>query len=153
MPSGRVHAVITLAAAGLTYAWGTARGESPVMAAAAAAGCAVGVILTPDLDIKGTRADKIIRNETGLIPAILWGLLWNPYSSLIPHRSWLSHGPIIGTAIRIIYIAVPLFIIGILPRPTAALARIIGGLVISDNLHIGADFIITGIQKHGKSNK
>lgn len=147
MPSGRVHAVITIAAAGLTYAWGTNSGETPVLAAAAAFGCAAGVFLTPDLDIKGTRADRIIRTQAGLIPTIAWGLLWNPYSALIPHRSWLSHGPLIGTALRLLYIAVPMGILGIVPRSGPILARCITGLVISDNLHIGADFLITGVKK------
>jgi len=147
MPSGRIHAVITIAAAGLTYAWGTGSGETPALAAAAATGCAAGVLLTPDLDIKGTRADRIVRTEAGILPAIIWGLFWNPYSTLIPHRSWLSHGPLIGTALRLIYMAVPLYILGIMPRPGPMLARIIAGLVISDNLHIGADFLLTGIKK------
>lgn len=147
MPNGRVHAVITIAAAGLTYAWGTSSGETPVLAAAAATGCAAGALLTPDLDIKGTRADRIVRTEAGILPAIIWGLFWNPYSTLIPHRSWLSHGPLIGTALRLIYMAVPLYILGIMPRPGPMLARIIAGLIISDNLHIGADFLLTGIKK------
>lgn len=147
MPSGKVHAAVTIAAAGLTYAWGTSSGETPVLAAAAAMGCAAGVLLTPDLDIKGTRADRIIRTEAGLILAIIWGLLWNPYSTLIPHRSWLSHGLLIGTALRLLYMAVPLCILGIMPRPGPTLARVITGLVISDNLHIGADFLVTGIKK------
>ncbi len=31
--------------------------------------------------------------------------LWLPYQKLIPHRSWLSHGLIIGPALRIAYFA------------------------------------------------
>src|SRR5262245_9751584 len=35
-----------------------------------------------------------------------WGplnLLWKPYQAALPHRSVLSHGPILGTIIRIVY--------------------------------------------------
>lgn len=148
MPSGEIHAGITLATAGLTYTYAVVlSGEPPVLAVATAVGCALGIILTPDLDVKGTRADRIVRESAGFFPAVVWGLLWNPYSALIPHRSLISHGPIIGTVIRLLYIAVPLALLGILPRPGPILNRMIVGLFLSDNLHIGADFLVTGIKE------
>ncbi len=152
MPSGLIHAEVTLAAAGLTYAWGINSGETPVAAAATAFGCAAGILLTPDLDVIGTRADRIVRDELGLFLAIIWGLLWYPYSRLIPHRHWISHSPIIGTMIRLIYMAIPLWIIGILAWPGPLMVRAIGGLVISDNLHVGLDFIVTGIKEWGNED-
>ncbi len=54
-----------------------------------------GLWLSPDLD---TTSNSLKR----------WGLIkiiWWPYRKLIPHRSILSHGPLIGTSIRIIYLA------------------------------------------------
>jgi len=146
MPSGETHAVITLATASLTYTLAVNSGEPPTLAVLTALGCSLGVILSPDLDIKGTRADKIVRRGMGLIPTVIWGLIWNPYSYFIPHRSIISHGLIIGTVIRLLYIAVPLALLGILPRPGPVLNRMILGLFISDNLHIGADYFVTGIK-------
>jgi len=147
MPSGEIHAGITLATAGLTYTYAVNSGEPPMLAVATAVGCALGIVLTPDLDVRGTRADRIVRESVGFIPAVIWGVLWNPYSALIPHRSILSHGLIIGTVIRLLYIAVPLALLGILPRPGPILNRMIVGLFLSDNLHIGADFLVTGIKE------
>lgn len=152
MPNGEVHAGITLAAASLIYIWGMKSGEAPVLAAAAAVGTAAGVLVNPDLDVEGTRADRIVRG-LGLAPAIIWGVLWRPYSRLIPHRSMLSHGPVIGTALRLVYMAAPFWLLGILPQMTPGLARAIMGLVIADNLHIGLDFIITGVEKNAERNQ
>ena len=40
-------------------------------------------------------------------PLKRWGILqglWWPYRKLIPHRSLFSHGPLIGTALRLAYL-------------------------------------------------
>jgi len=96
MPSGRVHDRITgtlspLAAVGVGL-WGQ-RWE---LATLAALGVLVsGFFLSPDLDVRSR-------------PYRRWGWLagvWWPYQKLIPHRSWLSHGPLIGTALRLGYLA------------------------------------------------
>ena len=53
-----------------------------------------GFYLSPDLDTESR-------------PSKRWGLfkyLWLPYRKLIKHRSFLSHGPLIGTSLRIIYL-------------------------------------------------
>lgn len=53
-----------------------------------------GLWLSPDLD-------------TNSKPLKRWGLLqgvWWPYRKLIPHRSLFSHGPLIGTALRLAYL-------------------------------------------------
>ncbi len=53
-----------------------------------------GLWLSPDLD---THSNSLKR----------WGILqfiWWPYRKFIPHRSLWSHGPFIGTSIRIVYI-------------------------------------------------
>ena len=54
-----------------------------------------GYWLSPDLDIKSR-------------PFLRWGVLkiiWLPYQRLIPHRSPLSHAPVLGSAIRLLYLA------------------------------------------------
>ena len=53
-----------------------------------------GLWLSPDLDTLSK-------------PLKRWGIikfLWWPYRKLIPHRSILSHGPFIGTTIRLCYL-------------------------------------------------
>lgn len=55
-----------------------------------------GLWLSPDLD-------------TNSKPLKRWGflkILWIPYRKLIPHRSLLSHGFLIGTSLRVIYLLV-----------------------------------------------
>ena len=53
-----------------------------------------GLWLSPDLDTKSLALKR-------------WGFfqgIWWPYRKIIPHRSLFSHGPIIGTTIRIFYL-------------------------------------------------
>lgn len=55
-----------------------------------------GLMLSPDLDLRSR-------------PYKRWGLLrwlWIPYQRLIPrHRHWLSHGVIVGSVVRLVYLA------------------------------------------------
>ena len=58
----------------------------------AAGACLVGGLwLSPDLD---TRSNALRR--WGVL-----GFLWWPYRRLIPHRSLWSHGPVLGTSVRL----------------------------------------------------
>ncbi|NES07448.1 MAG: metal-binding protein [Okeania sp. SIO2F4] len=53
-----------------------------------------GLMFGPDLDINSRQFQR-------------WGWfkwLWRPYQSSLNHRSFLSHGPIIGTALRLLYL-------------------------------------------------
>ena len=53
-----------------------------------------GLYLSPDLDLKS-------------LPWKRWGILrfiWLPYQKSIPHRHWLSHAPVIGSAVRLLYL-------------------------------------------------
>jgi len=121
MPSGRTHTLASLAAAALLAPSGIP----------AAIGCAVGVVLTPDLDLpRGPR---------------LWRLYWTPYERVMGHRSRLSHFPILGTALRIVY-ALPLLLPWLvlfgysdawLPDVGAGCM----GLILSDVLHCVMDVI------------
>ena len=55
-----------------------------------------GHFLSPDLDTK-----SICLRRWGIFKSI-----WLPYRKLIPHRSILSHGLIIGTTIRLLYLLI-----------------------------------------------
>jgi uncharacterized metal-binding protein len=62
-----------------------------------------GLMFGPDLDIYSVQFKR-------------WGKLrfiWIPYQKLIKHRSIFSHGPIIGTLLRIIYLLTLLTLLGI----------------------------------------
>tara|TARA_Y100001968_G_scaffold330080_1_gene380964 strand:- start:1893 stop:2267 length:375 start_codon:yes stop_codon:yes gene_type:complete len=63
-----------------------------------------GLWLSPDLDIHSE-------------PAKRWGIIqfiWMPYRILIPHRSFFSHGPLIGSSLRISYLIFVYFLISII---------------------------------------
>ncbi len=96
MPSGRTHDRITLwclpVVSGVTL-WLT---HSLVLTATMGLSFLVGgLMLGPDLDIH-----SIQYKRWGPIRAI-----WIPYRMALSHRSNLSHGPVIGTALRVIYLA------------------------------------------------
>ena len=98
MPSGQTHDALTLVAAsfaapicaGLTF-----EGQSGRAVLFLGSFLVSGLLFSDDLD-------------THSIEHRRWGLLrflWLPYQKLIPHRSWLSHGLIVGPALRILYFA------------------------------------------------
>lgn len=63
-----------------------------------------GLMFGPDLDIYSVQFQR-------------WGFLkfiWLPYQKGLKHRSFFSHGFIIGTIIRILYLTLILFIIAIM---------------------------------------
>ena len=60
-----------------------------------------GLWLSPDLDVRSTALRR-------------WGVLrgiWWPYRRLLPHRSLLSHGPVIGMALRLAWLSALLLLI------------------------------------------
>ncbi len=141
MPSGRTHATITFYTAGLSLIYMPALGASHAQTAAFALGCLSGVVLTPDLDVRRT-VSNMVMDDIGVLPGFLWELFWWPYSKFIPHRSIFSHGPILGTMLRILYLSIiihPLY-----HRVSSVyLAGALAGLVTVDNLHISADWFVT----------
>lgn len=69
-----------------------------------------GLWLSPDLD-------------TVSRPTRRWGplrLLWWPYRRLLRHRSLLSHSPLLGTAVRLLYLASLLVALSWLAQPLGA---------------------------------
>jgi uncharacterized metal-binding protein len=104
MPSGRTHDSITLwclpplAAIGW---WLTEDGTVMLLFC----GCFLfsGLMFGPDLDIYSRQYQR-------------WGVLrwvWLPYRRSMSHRSVLSHGPVIGTLLRVAYVVTLLLTIAI----------------------------------------
>ncbi|MBD2363846.1 metal-binding protein [Anabaena minutissima FACHB-250] len=105
MPSGRTHDRITLWAlpmvAGMTF-WQTRSGNVTLLVAGGF--MFGGLMFGPDLDIYSRQYQR-------------WGVLrwiWLPYQKSLRHRSFLSHGPIIGTTLRVVYLSSLLAVVAIL---------------------------------------
>lgn len=119
-----------------------------------ACGCALGVMMTPDLDQEGIGKGewKLIQASLGV--GFLWVWLWYPYARAIKHRSFLSHAPLVGTAGRLIYLLclpTALWLAGKISLewiPIWICLWAIAGLVVSDIGHWVLDFCV-----HRKSNK
>ncbi|WP_193199129.1 metal-binding protein [Nostoc sp. MG11] len=95
MPSGRTHDRITMYAlpfvAGVTF-WQTRSSNATLLVAGGF--LFGGLMFGPDLDIYSVQFQR-------------WGFLrwiWLPYQKSLRHRSFFSHGPIIGTTLRVLYL-------------------------------------------------
>jgi len=104
MPSGRTHDRITLW--GLPFVTGLTFGQTQsgnITLIVVGSYLFSGLMFGPDLDIYSRQYQR-------------WGYfrwIWIPYQKTLRHRSVLSHGPIIGTTVRILYLACWLGILGI----------------------------------------
>lgn len=104
MPSGRTHDRITLW--GLPLLAGTAFSltqSGNLTLIVSGAFLFSGLMFGPDLDLHSR-------------PYKRWGpvrWIWIPYQKTLRHRSILSHGPIIGTTLRVLYLSIWLGILGI----------------------------------------
>lgn len=143
MPSGRTHATITVCAAGAGFVYLSWTGTSSIEDAGLyALGCFSGILLSPDLDVKYTVSNSVM-DDIGALPGLVWSLLWWPYSKLLPHRHWLSHGLVVGTAGRLGYVwLAAALILRRWPALPAWSPPVVAGLLVSDNLHIGADALL-----------
>jgi len=110
-------------------------------------GCLLGIPLTPDLDqISISKSEWRLVKKFGPF-GFVWMAYWWLYAWVIPHRSFWSHFPIVGTILRLIYIMFlpTIFYIYkgyniILPELAwEVLAGVFVGLVVSDFLHWGMD--------------
>ncbi len=154
MPNGNIHNLSTTALAVTLPVAVFAAGILPAgRVVALSVGCLAGLLLSPDLDIdKGNISYRIIRRSMGCLPGLLWKLFWMPYARFIPHRSWMSHGPIVGTLLRLIYLfGAPALLWGLVsfvtPMPVFAapqlpwLPYMVLGLMAADTLHTVMDAI------------
>lgn len=97
MPSGRTHDSITLWSLPLIAGLAFERTHSASVALVLSGGFLFsGLMFGPDLDIYSQQYRR-------------WGWLrwiWLPYRQNIRHRSFWSHGPIVGTVLRVLYLTV-----------------------------------------------
>lgn len=143
MSDGVVHAYDSLAIAGVGMALVLARNGPPQTALLFAGGAAAGVLLSPDLDADHRTISEILVWRLFKPLGFAWQVLWYAYALAIPHRHWLSHTPVLGTAGRVGYLlglwwllarhtAVP-FDLQPLMRPEVII--IAAGLAASDLAH------------------
>lgn len=100
MATGKVHGKVTTVLIPMCFVLGTQLNglENGFLMAC---GCALGLIIEPDLDMPTkTESEK----RLGIFNPI-WFWIWYPYAKVIPHRSFLSHAPFFGTLLRWFYIA------------------------------------------------
>lgn len=93
MASGKAHTAAGLLVAAVIGAVGSLQPDMRILAASAGTAFAA-YMCSPDMD-------------TYSLPFARWGLLrfvWSPYKRLVPHRSFWSHTPIIGTSLRVVYL-------------------------------------------------
>ncbi|PSP16170.1 MAG: metal-binding protein [Cyanobacteria bacterium QS_8_64_29] len=95
MPAGRTHDRITLWSLPVVAVAAVAIGRSSTVAlAVTGAFLFSGLMFGPDLDVRSRQFAR-------------WGWLrwiWLPYQRALAHRSVLSHGPILGTVLRVLYL-------------------------------------------------
>lgn len=146
VPSGIVHAraSIALSVPSFALAFGATNNWLPA-GLAAASGCLLGILMSPDLDQESlsTAEYKLIKYTLGL--GFLWTMVWFPYALCLKHRSPLSHWPLLGTAGRLAYVGIFVLIalhFGWKPPQIswALLAWGVVGLAISDAAHWYMDF-------------
>jgi uncharacterized metal-binding protein len=156
MAKGQQHAIATVLAGGVLSGGLLILARLPLPDTLAfAGGCLSGLLINPDLDMTNfTHAEGVMRATFGKLGgslARLWYGLWWPYSHLIipKHRHPLSHFPVLGTALRLIYLAAFFLLAGYIlswvfkipalptipPRLITIFGWSVGGLVVVDTLH------------------
>jgi uncharacterized metal-binding protein len=94
MPNAQTHDTITYALTPFTFLGAELWWENHFISALATVAMLFsGLMFGPDLDLNSK-------------PYQRWGplkFIWKPYQAALPHRSKFSHGPMLGTIIRIVY--------------------------------------------------
>lgn len=141
MPDGYAHLKATVIVSAVAPAGLWLVGLPLPQVGACALGCLSGVILSPDLDCdSGCISMHVVRRLFGGVVAWLWQIFWLPYSILLPHRSFWSHGPVISTLIRVGYLGLwGLLVVALfhwpLPEWSPLWGWALAGLVTSDLVH------------------
>ena len=96
---------------------------------------------------------------------LLWRIWWLPYGLAVRHRSWLSHCPGVGTALRCGWAAVPFLLVawtleaaGVTLPPLDAWAIrlawfVFCGLCVADATHLIADLTWSALVKWGRKRR
>ena len=103
MSSGIVHARITAVLVVPTAVSFAVITNDPALGVAGAAGAGLNILMGPDLDQTGLTQNELILPRP---LRLVWAWIWYPYAFLIPHRSPLSHAPLLGTAVRVAYLSI-----------------------------------------------
>jgi uncharacterized metal-binding protein len=70
-------------------------------------------VMTPDLDVNnGFYGFFLIRKRFGNLAAGLYQVYWKPYALILPHRGLWSHGAVISTLFRMLYLFIPIIMLG-----------------------------------------
>ncbi len=105
MPSGQTHDRITLWTLPIVTGLAAALTWSGNLTLMISGGFLFsGLMLSPDLDLQSR-------------PYKRWGWLrwiWIPYQKVVRHRSVMSHGLVIGTTLRVLYLASWIVVFGVL---------------------------------------
>ena len=147
MPSGRTHARDSLLLSALAFGVGSKAGLELVEAGAVSLGCLAGILLSPDLDHDSVTISEslLLRSPSWILKGlgVVWRIIWWPYGKLMPHRSFWSHFPVVGTTIRLLWLGAILY-----PLLKPGLSQLITnhlfwlsvlGLIASDTTHWARD--------------
>lgn len=110
-----------------------------------ACGVMVGLVMEPDLDVVHRTKSEARVASIHPILGLVWYWFWLPYAKAIPHRSWVSHLPIVGTGLRVLYLTwIPMVIYVSLGNdlstlPIQDILWVCLGLAASDLAHWGMD--------------
>lgn len=163
MSDGKTHQRITLALVLPTAVTAYAISQDAATAVSAAVGCTFVVFVGCDLDQIGiTKNEGQMLKRFGCLslPVLM---IFMPYAYFIPHRSPLSHFPIVGTLGRDLYIgawaALAVYLLDsqlgwqtavylqALFVPEYALA-FFAGQALADSAHYAADIVSTARKRH-----
>lgn len=105
MPSGRTHDRVTLYSVPIIGIGTFMKTGSLILTLVVSGGFLLGgFMFGPDLDIYSRQYQR-------------WGWfrwIWIPYQQSLRHRAFLSHGPLIGTAVRLVYLGCWLWVISVI---------------------------------------
>lgn len=136
MPSGKTHDQITwwsvppVAAVG----WWVTRDLGATLLLSVSFAFA-GLMFSGDLDLKSVQYKR-------------WGWfrwIWIPYQKMVPHRSPLSHGPVLGLATRLVYISLWLMVFLLV---FWEIAQYLEQERLVHQSHAGLQYVLTGIRRH-----
>ena len=105
MADGNVHLTVSAVgalASGPPIWWLSGSGT---IACSFAAGMFTGIVLSPDLDYRDNVVPYKIMSILPPFGGKPWQNSWEPYRDNLSHRSPFTHWPILGTVVRLLYIA------------------------------------------------
>jgi len=156
MPSGKVHAAMTFSVATgvlAPYAIVQLNGNPYLYVA----GNLVGLLVTPDLDLNNDNYSHYLIRKIFYPAYWIWKIIWKPYNLLIPHRSPISHFPLLGTLLRIGYVFLLLNLFNLLFSLVSDTVSFVWvwdtwfflGLAHVDTIHFLADNLIKSKEQFG----